>query len=138
VRACFTLAQTQARNAKVAALARLVLENDVQGVDDAGDVTEDREEDVNAEVGAAALLEEYTEGREDHGEDDLADVAVKGARVSRRPAVRRGMSEGGSYLAVKAIVIVVMSRLYDESIEAVWNVCFDVSDKDDVCEWFVE
>jgi hypothetical protein len=55
-----------------------------------GAYTEDREENVDAEVGAAALLEEYTEGREDHGEDDLADVAVRGARVSRRPAVRGG------------------------------------------------
>ena len=37
---------------------RLVLENDVDGVDDTRDPTEDGEEDVDEEVGAAATLEE--------------------------------------------------------------------------------
>lgn len=44
-------------------------------MDDSGDVTEDCEEDVDAEVGAAAALEEDTHGGKEDGEDDLADVA---------------------------------------------------------------
>ena len=50
-------------------------EDDVQGVDDSGDVTEDGEEDVDEEVCATAALEEDADGREEDGEDDLADVA---------------------------------------------------------------
>jgi len=53
----------------------LVLENDVEGVDDTGDVTQNCEEDVDAEIAAAALLEEDTKRREEDGEEDLADVA---------------------------------------------------------------
>lgn len=45
-------------------------------MDDTGNVTQDGEEDVDAEVGTAAALEEDTDGREDDGKDDLADVAV--------------------------------------------------------------
>jgi hypothetical protein len=52
----------------------------VQGMDDTGDVTQDREDDVEEEVGAAATLEEDTQRRQDDGEDDLADVAI--AKVS--------------------------------------------------------
>lgn len=48
---------------------------DVQGVDDSGNVTQDGEEDVDEEIGAAATLEEDTERWEEDGEDDLADVA---------------------------------------------------------------
>lgn len=53
----------------------LVLQNDVQSVDDTGDVTQDGKEDVDEEVGTAATLEEDTHGREDDGKEDLADVA---------------------------------------------------------------
>ena len=53
----------------------LVLKDDVQSVDDAGNVTENGEEDVDAEVSTAAALEEDTDGREDDGKNDLADVA---------------------------------------------------------------
>ena len=53
----------------------LVLQNDVQSVDDTGNVTQDGKEDVNEEVGTAATLEEDTHGREDDGKEDLADVA---------------------------------------------------------------
>jgi hypothetical protein len=79
---------------------RLVLEDDVQGVDDAGNVcrgvllvagpgrvrwrrqrltTEDGQEQVDEEVGTAAALEEDSERRQHDGADDLDDVAV-GAR----------------------------------------------------------
>lgn len=55
---------------------RLVLENDVQGVDDTGQVTEDSQEDVDEKVGVAATLEEDAERRENDGEDDFADITV--------------------------------------------------------------
>lgn len=38
--------------------------------------TQDRQENVDAEVAAAPALEEDTERGEENGEDDLADVAV--------------------------------------------------------------
>lgn len=65
-------------------------EDDVQGVDDSGDVTEDGEEDVDEEVGTAAALEEDADGGEEDGEDDLADVAGGGVslRVFRVLGVR--------------------------------------------------
>lgn len=47
-------------------------------MDDAGNVSEDGEEDVDEEVCTAAALKEDTEGREEDGEDDLANVTVKG------------------------------------------------------------
>jgi hypothetical protein len=40
--------------------------------------TEDGQEEVDEEVGAAATLKEDTERREQDGEDDLDDVAVVG------------------------------------------------------------
>ena len=79
----------------------LVLKDDVQGVDDAGDVwrrgvsfwcrevvedrrqkrltTEDGQQQVDEEVGTAAALEEDSERGQHDGADDLDDVAV-GAR----------------------------------------------------------
>jgi len=53
----------------------LVLQDDVQSVDDTGNVTQNGEEDVDEEVGTTATLEEDTHGREDDGKEDLADVA---------------------------------------------------------------
>lgn len=53
----------------------LILQNDIKGVDDAGDVTKNGEQDVDEKVGATATLKEDTERREDDGKDDLADVA---------------------------------------------------------------
>jgi len=44
-------------------------------VNDAGNVTQDGQEDVDEEIGAASTLEEDTKRREDDGENDLADVA---------------------------------------------------------------
>jgi len=87
------------------------LEDDVQGVDDAGDVTgevqergcqsttrtrecregradapEDGQEDVDEEVGAATTLEEDTERGEEDRENDLADLRGpdRGGRASAR------------------------------------------------------
>ena len=46
-------------------------------MDDTGDVSKDGQADVDEQVGIAAALEEDAERREDDGEDDLADVAVR-------------------------------------------------------------
>lgn len=51
-------------------------ELDVQCVDDTGDITQDREQDVDEQVRAAATFEEDTERWQDDGEDDFDDVAV--------------------------------------------------------------
>lgn len=44
-------------------------------MDDAGNVSQNGEQDVDEEVGTATTLEEDTDGREDDGKDDLANVA---------------------------------------------------------------
>lgn len=76
----------------------LILQNDIEGVDNAGDVSrdwlsarsrrrrclllvagylpKDGEQNVDEKVGTAAALKEDSERREDDGKDDLADVAV--------------------------------------------------------------
>lgn len=64
-------------------------------MDDTGNVTQDGEEDVDAEVGTAAALEEDTDGREDDGKDDLADVAV----------VQEGLVSGRSSGRSKAVAM---------------------------------
>jgi len=57
-------------------VSHLGIQQDIQGVNDTGDVTQDGEKDVNEEVGVAAALEEDTNGREEDGKNDLEDVAV--------------------------------------------------------------
>ena len=47
-------------------------------MDETGDETQDGQRDVDEEVDAAAALEEDTQGREDDGKDNFADVAVRG------------------------------------------------------------
>jgi hypothetical protein len=59
------------------ARVRSILQYDVERVDDAGDITQDREEDVDEEVGIAAAFQEDTEGWDEDGEDDLDDVASR-------------------------------------------------------------
>lgn len=44
-------------------------------MDNTRNVTQYCQENVDEEVGIATALEEDTKGREDDGEDDLADVA---------------------------------------------------------------
>jgi hypothetical protein len=53
----------------------LKLQDDVESVDDTGNVAENGQQDVDEEVGVAATLKEDTKRGQDHGEDDLADVA---------------------------------------------------------------
>jgi len=44
-------------------------------VNDTGNITQNRQEDVDEEIGIASTLEEHTERRDENGEDDLDDVA---------------------------------------------------------------
>jgi len=53
----------------------LILQNDIKGVDDAGDVSKNGQQNVDEQVGTAATLKEDSERWEDDGKDDLADVA---------------------------------------------------------------
>lgn len=87
---------------------------DVQGVDDSGDVTEDGEEDVDEEVGAAAALEEDADGGEEDGEDDLADVAgwVLVGRVRRGFCFNCSSPRAGEFEA--GGVVVPSSESHDE------------------------
>jgi hypothetical protein len=50
-------------------------DHDLQGMDDAWDVTKDGEQDVDEQVAAATALKEDTERWQEDGDDDLADVA---------------------------------------------------------------
>lgn len=56
------------------------VESYVQSVDDSGNVSKNRQQDVNEEIGTAASLKENTKRWEDDGKNDLADIA--GANVS--------------------------------------------------------
>jgi len=49
-------------------------------MNNAGNVAEDGQQDVDQKVTTAAALEEDTQRWEDDGEDDLADIAVGQAR----------------------------------------------------------
>jgi len=57
-------------------VVRLVLEDDVQCVDDTGNVAQDREQDVDEEICAATTLEEDSERWEEDGEDDFDDITA--------------------------------------------------------------
>ena len=48
----------------------------IQRVDNSGNVTENSQEDVDEEIGAATTLKEYTERRKEDGDNDLDDVSV--------------------------------------------------------------
>jgi len=54
---------------------RLVLEDNVQSVNNAGNVTQDRQQDVDEEVGTATTLKENSKRGEDDREYDLANIA---------------------------------------------------------------
>lgn len=49
---------------------------DVQSVDDTGNVTQDTQQDVDAQVSTASSLQEDTDGRQDDGKNDLEDVGT--------------------------------------------------------------
>lgn len=87
---------------------------DSQRVHDAGYVAQYRQQDVDQEVGVAAALEKDTEGRQEDGEDDLAEVTGEMQRqLKSRTSCwdstmkrRRYLGEEAErlYLAVKAIL----------------------------------
>lgn len=95
----------------VAMPMRLVLEDDVQSVEDTGNVTQNSEEDVDEEVSSAATLEEDTQRREDDGKKDLADVAggerhVGGCVVLRLKRVEYLMVPKGCWLLMDVCGVV--------------------------------
>lgn len=45
-------------------------------MDNARQVTQNGEQDVDEEISIASALKEYTDGRQNDGKDDLADIAV--------------------------------------------------------------
>lgn len=51
-------------------------------MDDAGDIAQYRQEDVDEEIGIATALKEDTQRWEDDGKNDLADVAVVRAMLA--------------------------------------------------------
>jgi len=55
-------------------LRRLVFQDDIQSMDDSGNVTQDRQEDVDEEISTTSALKEDTKRWEDDGENDLADI----------------------------------------------------------------
>lgn len=48
----------------------------VQGVNNARQVTQDGEQNVDEEISIASTLEENTDGRQNDGKNNLADIAV--------------------------------------------------------------
>lgn len=50
----------------------------LQRMDDAGDVAQDGQTDVDEKICATAAFKEDAQWRQDDGEDDFADVAVYG------------------------------------------------------------
>jgi hypothetical protein len=53
---------------------RLIFEDDVQGVDHAGNPSEQSQRNVDEEVGAATTLKEDTQRGDEEGDNDLADI----------------------------------------------------------------
>ena len=51
-------------------------QKNLQSMNDSGNVTQDGQTDVDEEIGIASSLEKDTEGRQDEGKNDLADIAV--------------------------------------------------------------
>lgn len=80
----------------------------VQSVDDAGDVTQDGEQDVDEQVSTAAALEEHTQRWQEDGKDDLADIAVYSALLAAILGETGSRRQKGVpvYLAVKGMIAV--------------------------------
>ena len=51
-----------------------VMQDDVQGVDDTGNMTQQAEQYINEDVGATTAADEDGDGWEDDGEDDDQDI----------------------------------------------------------------
>ena len=84
-------------------------------MDDAGNVTQDGEEDVDEEVAVAAALKKHAEWGKEDGEDDLDDVAAE-ENVSVRAsgaaqAALRGTGGEGTNLPVKGMMKDVVNEV---------------------------
>lgn len=53
----------------------LVFQNDVEGVEDTGNITKDGQENVEAQITAASLFQKDTKRGEEDGKNDFANVA---------------------------------------------------------------
>lgn len=54
----------------------LILENDIEGMDDSWNVSEDCQEDVDKEINTASSLEEHTNRWQEDREDDLDNISI--------------------------------------------------------------
>lgn len=100
-------------------------EEDAQGVDDAGDVAKDGQQDVDEEVGIATALKENTKRGQDDGEDDFDDVAaiVLAGPISKpcdTPPRADAPERERTNLPVKGMMAIFRCRC-DE--DFVWEVC---------------
>ena len=90
--------------------------NNVQGMDDARNVTQNGQQDVDEEIGIAATLEEDTEGWEHDGKDDLDNVAARGrpwlagCSIYQRISLASFLDRINTYLAVKGMMAVYRVR----------------------------
>lgn len=83
-------------------------------MDNARQIAQAGEYDIDQQVAAAAPLEEHSDGRREDGEEDFADIAMRSDRprqssvtISKREKKKNGL---GSHLAVNAILDDVLSR----------------------------
>ena len=94
----------------------LKLENDVNSVDNTRNVTQNRQQDVDEEIGIAAAFEEHAERREEDGEDELDDVASGEGHCCRCLCVVCVFCKTGMWVRVGLIVVRRM-RWYGRSEE---------------------
>jgi hypothetical protein len=80
-----------------------LIADDVHGVDNTRNPTQDGQTDVDEEVSTTSSLKEDSKRGEDEGEDKLADVAIPEPLVKRAVEAQRGYSRG-THEAVKGIV----------------------------------
>ena len=62
----------------------------IQRMNDTRNVTKNRQQDVDEEIGIAATLQEDTKRWQDDGEDDLDDVAAEKS-ISKSSSDKRGV-----------------------------------------------
>lgn len=78
----------------------LVLQDDVQGVDDTGQVTKNSQEDVDKQVCTASTLQEDTQRGQDDGKNNLANVASGERHVDKVMTVEVGLYRAESSMGL--------------------------------------
>ncbi|KAB8339166.1 hypothetical protein FH972_022101 [Carpinus fangiana] len=96
-------------------------------VDDAGNVTQDGQQDVDQEVSAAAGLEEDTDGGQDDGEDELDDVGAGERHGCGRAKVGGGWERAGSLITSQLI------RAQQTSSGTVWRISIFTQNQGGAC-----